>query len=210
MDLRLAGRMRERRSPSLKKNPFPSGRGQGEGNPPCYNLTMPEKRSVVTAKRFSSGFTYEGYVAQIERNRDAFHKFLERGQLLPEDKAFFQKAGKAKGGFSRMLVISEDWCPYAVRAVPLMEHIAGAAGAEMRVFTRDGNPDIMKEFLNRGKFESIPVAVFYTDDMKEICRWIEKPGTMELKLEATLPKRQDFQQESAREMRLLLAEKLGL
>jgi hypothetical protein len=170
---------------------------------------MTEKHSVVTRERFSSGFTYKEYVAQIERNSDGFSQFYERGKLSPDDIAFFSKAGRIKDGFAKMLVISEDWCPYAVRGVPVMARIAEAAKAEMRIFTRDANLDIMKQFLHQGKFMTIPVAVFYTDDLTEICRWIEKPGTVVLKPDENLPARKDFQQECAREMRLLLAAQLG-
>ena len=171
---------------------------------------MAEKNTSITLKRYTSGFTYREYIAQIQRNSEDFAQYYERGHLSADDRAFFQRAGQVHGGFARLLVISEDWCPYAIRAVPVMARIAEAAGAEIRVFTRDDNPDIMQQFLNQGKFNSIPVAAFYTDDMKELCRWIEKPGTVMIRPDNTLPPRQDFQQESAREMRLLLAECLDL
>lgn len=170
---------------------------------------MTEKHPVVTQERFISGFTYKEYVAQIERNSDGFQQFYEKGGLSADDKAFFSKSGRIKDGFAKMLVISEDWCPYAIRAVPVMAHIAAAAKAELRIFTRDANLDIMKQFLHQGRFMTIPVAVFFTNDLSEICRWIEKPGMVVLKPDENLPVRKDFQQECAREMRLLLSAKLG-
>jgi hypothetical protein len=182
----------------------------------------PVKRSVVTAERFASGHKYTEYLAKIRQNRERFEQYHAAGLLLAGDEAFFRLAGQS--GLSRILVISEDWCPYAVRGVPVVERIASAAGAEMRIFPRDENLDIMKEFLLQDKFMSIPVAVFYTDGLKEICRWIERPGLVDLDrqgtqkrkadaaglAEQTQSKRPDWQQEAAREMRILLAAKLEL
>jgi acyl-CoA reductase-like NAD-dependent aldehyde dehydrogenase len=34
---------------------------------------------------------------------------------------------------------------------------------------------MMNEFLKNGEFMSIPVAVFYDENMEEIARWIERP-----------------------------------
>ena len=43
-------------------------------------------------------------------------------------------------------------------------------------FPSDKNLDIINEFLNQGKYQSIPVCVFYTADLKYIAHWIERPA----------------------------------
>ena len=53
--------------------------------------------------------------------------------------------------------------------------VEGAPNVEMRVFLRDQNPDLMDQYLNRGIFRSIPVFVFFDQDMKEVARFIERP-----------------------------------
>jgi hypothetical protein len=102
------------------------------------------------------------------------------------------------------------------------------------MFPRDSNLDIMNEFLNQGKFMSIPVCVFFTKDLKEICRWVERPESankeraqieaatrkempaaseQDLRLamrERLAGKQPAWQKESIREMRQVLAEKLGI
>ncbi len=195
---------------------------------------MAEKKSVVTPERFASGFTYKDYLAQIKANKDRFEEYYATGQLSAGDKAFFRKAAKAPNGVARMLVLGEDWCPDAYRGIPLMARIAEASGIEMRIFPRDQNLDIMDEFLSRGEFRSIPVAVFYTRDLQQICHWIErpesanqerarileevkkeKPGASEQELRTIVGERARarfpaWQQESAREMRQMLSKKLGI
>ncbi len=195
---------------------------------------MKAKRSVVTPERFASGFTYKDYIAQIKVNKDQFEKYYVTGQLSAEDKNFFRKAAQSPNGIGKMMVLGEDWCPDAFRGIPLMARITEAAGVEMRIFPRDGNLDIMNEFLKDGQFMSIPVAVFYTKDLRYICHWIERPESanqerakIEAEVKAATPNASEpeirkairertqsrypaWQQESVREMRQMLTKKLGL
>src|SRR5215510_12126299 len=78
----------------------------------------------------------------------------------------------------RVLVISEEWSPDCRRDVPMLARLAEAGGLELRIFNRDGakilatrrpdpenrdgNWDIMAEFMNvkdGGEWASLPVAV---------------------------------------------------
>jgi hypothetical protein len=195
---------------------------------------MTEKPSAVTPERFVSGFTYQDYIAQVKVNKNQFEKYYATGQLSAEDARFFRKASQARNGVAKMLVLGEDWCPDVFRGLPVMARIAEAAGIEMRIFPRDQNLDIMNEFLNQGKFMSMPVAVFYTKDLRHICHWIERPASANrerTQIEADVRKDKPqtgapevqmvirerlqarypaWQQESIREMRQMLSEKMGL
>ena len=86
----------------------------------------------------------------------------------------------------------------------------------------------------KSQFQSIPVMVFYTRDQQELCHWIERPeladkeqaqiaadvkkanpGASEQEIrtkmrERTGAKQPDWQQESIREWRQMLAKKLGV
>jgi hypothetical protein len=195
---------------------------------------MTEKPSAVTPERFVTGFTYQGYVAQVKVNKSQFEKYYATGQLSAADAQFFRQASRAPNGVAKILVLGEDWCPDVFRGLPVMARIAEAAGIEMRIFPRDQNLDIMNEFLNQGKFMSLPVAVFYTKDLRHICHWIERPASANrerAQIEADVRKERPqageqeiqmairerlqakyplWQQESVREMRQMLSEKLGL
>jgi hypothetical protein len=100
------------------------------------------------------------------------------------------------GGPARILVISEDWSSDCRRDVPALARLAEACGLELRIFNRDGakvlgtrrpdpaaapdaNHDLMLEFMNTkngSEWASVPVAVFYTKDFREIHRYIEYPA----------------------------------
>lgn len=193
---------------------------------------MTDKTSVVTPERFASGLTYQDYLSQIKVNRDNFDQYYGTVQLSTEDTAFFRKTVEA--GTTKMLVLGEDWCPDVYRGMPVMAHISEASGMEMRVFPRDKNLDIMNEFLNQGEFMSIPVAVFYTKDLRYICHWIERPklamqerAKIEADVKREMPNANDqeiraatrernqtrypaWQEESVSEIRQMLAEHIGV
>jgi hypothetical protein len=91
-------------------------------------------------------------------------------------------------------VISEDWSSDCRRDVPYLARIAEAGGLELRIFTRDGdtmlmkglpepgaggNGDLVREFANEKKgqkWATVPVAVFFTEDFRELYRYIEYPA----------------------------------
>jgi hypothetical protein len=190
--------------------------------------------SVVTPERYNAGFTYPFYLTQIKVNKENFLNFYTSAQLSKEDAAFFQQAARISGGIGKILVLGEDWCPDVTRGLPVAVRIAEAADVELRIFPRDANMDIMNEFLNRGEFASIPVIVFYSKDLREICHWIERPevanrdmvqireqiqkempSASEQDVRSALRQRMmgrypEWQRESTREMREMLAERLKI
>jgi hypothetical protein len=190
--------------------------------------------SVVTPQRFAAGMTYQAFIGQIKVNRDKFDEYYRTASVSADDAAFFKKAVAMPGGAARVLVLGEDWCPDVYRGLPVIARIAEASGMELAVFPRDANLDIMNEFLNQGQFQSIPTVVFFTKDTRYIAHWTERPTfanteraaiTEAVKREMpalvdqafrdemrkrTLPRYPAWQQESVKEIRALLASKLGM
>ena len=140
---------------------------------------MARETSVVTPQRFSEGFNYVDYLAQIKVNKARFDGFYDGFQLTEEDASFFQELVSRPDGPAKMMVVGEDWCGDVVRGMPVLARIAEAGGMAMSVFPRDLHHDIMNEFLKEGQWMSIPVAVFYTKDHRYICHWIERPAVAE-------------------------------
>jgi thioredoxin family protein len=96
------------------------------------------------------------------------------------------------GGPARVLAISEEWSSDCRRDIPVIARVAATAGLDLRIFPRDGqrfsaapapdpespNADLMGQYLNRRDgqtFQSIPVIVFFSSDMRELYRYIEFP-----------------------------------
>jgi hypothetical protein len=187
-------------------------------------------RSVVTAERFATGLTYAEYTGRIQRNQAKFEYNYDKTRLADEDVRVLRELASRSEGPARVLALAEDWCPDVFRGLPVMARIAEAAGTELRIFPRDENLDIMNEFLNQGKHQSIPVFVFYTHEQRYLAHWIERPALANEQMhlvnaifrgktaEEALPEYERFQQgevwaswrqETVREIRELLVRVCG-
>ena len=183
-------------------------------------MTTSSSQSVVTPERFESGRTYEDYFAYIgseenlareapggrprQNNTERFQRNFDEFEITDEEAVRLQALPKLK-----MLVIGEDWCPDVFRGAPALGKIAACAGWEARFFQRDDNSDIIQAFLNKkddSEFESIPVAVLYTEDHKYVGHFIERPAVANEHM-AEMQKRFTRQEgESEDEMRTRLRE----
>src|SRR5262245_1070619 len=141
-----------------------------------------------------------GSVGGPRRDQTAiFRERYARARLSDAQTAAIKWLAARPGGPANILVISEDWSSDCRRDVPMLARLAEAADLEMRIFNRDGkkilssrtpdpastpdaNYDLMAQFLNEkngGRWASVPVAAFYTKDMRELCRYIEYPSMYE-------------------------------
>jgi hypothetical protein len=128
-------------------------------------------------------------------NSAIFRERYARTQLNDQQTAAIKWLAAQPGGPAKILVISEDWSSDCRRDVPMLARLAEAGGLELRIFNRDGsrilavrrpdpsnrdgNHDLMAEFMNAkdgGEWASLPVAVFYTKDFRELHRYIEFPA----------------------------------
>jgi hypothetical protein len=129
-------------------------------------------------------------------NSAVFRERYARTRLGDHQTAAITWLAAQPGGPAKILVLSEDWSSDCRRDVPALARLAEAGGMELRIFNRDGqkilgtrrpdpaaapdaNHDLMLEFMNRktgGEWASLPVAVFYTKDFRELHRYIEYPA----------------------------------
>lgn len=131
--------------------------------------------SVITYERFKKGKTFQEYLDSGIRNRDLFLENYEKTILTEEQVAALKELAARPDGPDHIVVIGEDWCPDVYRGLGVAQRMAEAMGAELRFFERDQNKDMMREYLNKGEFESIPVFIFYDRNHREICHFIERP-----------------------------------
>lgn len=148
---------------------------------------MLEATTVVTPARFEQGLRYADFVAQATVNRDKFELYYQQSALTADDIAFFKKATAAPNGVAKILALAEAWCGDVFRELPSAARIAEATGADLRIFLRDQNPDIMDEFLsNEGKSRAIPVFVFYTKETRYITHFTERSAGAHAELAAIM------------------------
>ena len=130
---------------------------------------------AVTIDRFAQGMTFEQYVAQMSENRDKFMANYEKVQISAADRAAICGIGVPLN----VLILTEDWCGDALTYVPVLGRLAACAGNwNLRIFKRDENLDLADQYLNFGKFRSVPVVVFFDEQMRELGRFIERPASV--------------------------------
>lgn len=128
---------------------------------------------AVTQERFNEGLTYQQYVDQMTQNKDRFIENEGKVQLKPDDVAAFKNIPERLN----VLVIAEDWCGDVIAGLPVLGKLADASGKlNIRVFLRDQNEDLINQYLKEGKFKSIPVIVFFDQQMRELGHFIERPA----------------------------------
>jgi hypothetical protein len=138
-------------------------------------------------KREASG------AGRSERWSDFLRTAYDATELSDAQQAAWRWLIAQPGGPGRVLAISEEWSSDCRRDIPLIAKVADVVGLELRIFPRDGqrfssapepnasgspNADLMAQYLNRRggtTFQSIPVIVFFTRDMRELYRYIEFP-----------------------------------
>jgi hypothetical protein len=151
----------------------------------------------LAREAFGGYFPDGGSVGAPRKDNSAvFRERYARTRLSDQQTAAIRWLGAQPGGPAKILVISEDWSSDCRRDLPILARLAEAGGLELRIFNRDGrkilgtrrpdptiapdaNHDLMLEFLNRkdgGEWASVPVAVFYTKDFRELHRYIEYPA----------------------------------
>jgi hypothetical protein len=129
----------------------------------------------LNSERFHAAPTFEDYLAGVEKNRDLWHGVYERVRL-PDD---LMAEAQSLSGPWHLLALSEDWCGDAVNTLPAVARLADAAGWDMRVMSRDENPDLMDAHLTNGRSRSIPVVIVYDEDFREIGWWGPRPGELQ-------------------------------
>jgi hypothetical protein len=125
--------------------------------------------------RWDKGITYDAFKGAMTRNQERFAQNESRVTLDPETVRQFRSLPEGV----RILVLAEDWCGDVVANLPVLGRLAQEVPTlDVRVFLRDQNLDLMERWLNQGKYQSIPVFVFFDRDFRELGHWIERPASV--------------------------------
>lgn len=125
--------------------------------------------------RWDTGLTYDAFKAAMTRNQERFAQNEARVLVDPETLRTFKSLPQPL----RVLVLAEDWCGDVVANLPILGRLAKEVPTlDVRIFYRDENLDLMERWLNQGKYQSIPVFVFFDQSFRELGHWIERPASV--------------------------------
>ena len=130
---------------------------------------------TVDLARWDKGITYDEFKAAMTRNQERFAENESRVALDPETVRTVKSLPKPL----RVLVLAEDWCGDVIANLPILGRLEKEVPTlDLRVFYRDQNLDLMERWLNQGKYQSIPVFVFFDENFRELGHWIERPASV--------------------------------
>lgn len=128
---------------------------------------------TITQQRFAQGQTYDAWKAAMTRNREQVEANEQGVTLSPDQLAPFRRRPL------HVVVLAADWCGDVVANLPVLARIAAQAPElDLRIFDRDGNNDLMVQYLNQGQFKSIPVVAFFDASWREVGVFIERPASV--------------------------------
>lgn len=140
---------------------------------------------------FKNSQPLDQYIAAMTENKEnleaIYHSFS-----LPQDDDRLEKIKSLN--YSKVLVITEDWCGDAMMNVPILKHISESLNLEVRVFHRDENTDLIDQYLTNGTARSIPIFVFLNDDFEQETVWGPRARQVQHFVEETrsdLPQKDD-------------------
>ncbi|HEX6817780.1 MAG TPA: thioredoxin family protein [Ktedonobacterales bacterium] len=130
---------------------------------------------AVTRERLNQGMTYDQYKSQMTRNQERFEANEQSVKPTAQQLAPVKNLPQPLD----VLVLAEDWCGDVIDNLPILGRLAQESGKlNLHVFLRDQNLDLIDQYLNQGKFRSIPVFVFFDGNLNELGRFIERPESV--------------------------------
>jgi hypothetical protein len=126
-------------------------------------------------ERFEGADTFQEFLRTVQAHEALWHQIFERARLPPEAR---QAAEEIKGRW-HLLVLAEDWCGDAVHILPYLARLEEAFPAfQVRILSRDENPDLMDAHLTSGT-RSIPVVIILDREFREVAWWGPRPQPLQ-------------------------------
>lgn len=110
----------------------------------------------------------EEYIDQMKENKENLLSIYKSFKFLESDERI-EKLKKTN--YSKVLVITEDWCGDAMMNLPILKHISEQLSLEVRVFHRDDDTRLIDQYLTNGKSRSIPIFVFMNESYEQVTVW---------------------------------------
>jgi thiol-disulfide isomerase/thioredoxin len=126
--------------------------------------------------RYGSALTFEQFVEGAQSNQDMWRSVYRLAKIPPE---LIERASDVPGKWY-LLALVEDWCGDAVNTIPIIARLAEEVpNLELRLLTRDENPDIMDAHLSPTGGRAIPIVMVLDDDHEEQAWWGSRPRELQ-------------------------------
>lgn len=142
---------------------------------------------MMNAARYSGGTPFADFVERATQYEELWRLGWKRAMVPAELMADLVGVR----GPLHLVNLNEDWCFDAISTTPAIAKLAELLPcADLRVFGRDTNPDLMDAHLSgpRGTSRAIPVVIVYDDEWRERGWWGSRPRPLQEWVETEGPK----------------------
>ncbi len=130
---------------------------------------------MMDRSRFESAQTFTQFVESATNLAELWHIGAKRAEIEARIVCDLEKVSRR----INIAILNEDWCLDAVGSVPYIAKLADLiAPLEVRLLGREANPDLMDSHLTNGG-RSIPLAIVYDEDWREIGTWGPRPAPLQ-------------------------------
>lgn len=144
--------------------------------------------------RYCAAQPFSRFLDTVEANADLWRSLAGRASVP----VGMVERVRAAGGKWHLLVIAEDWCGDAVNTLPVLARLAEAAeNVELRVVSRDENPDLMDAHRSPRGAAAIPVVMILDEGFVERAWWGSRPSMLQAWIDdvgAAMPKEQRYRE----------------
>lgn len=149
----------------------------------------------MTRKRRYCGATpFSNFLDGVEANADLWRSIARRAEVPDGD----VERVRALGQRWHLLVLTEDWCGDAVNTLPVLAKLADIAdNLDLRVLSRDANPDLMDAHLAPNGARAVPVVIALDADFVERGFWGSRPSPLKHWVESegmSMPKEERYRE----------------
>jgi hypothetical protein len=133
---------------------------------------------MMNAARYSSGLPFDDFVERATKYEELWRIGWKRAEVPA---ALVAELVNVRGPL-HMVNLNEDWCFDAISTTPSIAKLAELLpAADLRVFGRDANPDLMDAHLSgpQGLSRAIPVVIVYDDHWRERGWWGSRPRPLQ-------------------------------
>lgn len=130
---------------------------------------------IAMQSRYDGARTLTEFVADAVANRELWIAFTARASA-PADLLARVNALPTR---RHLLVLAEDWCGDAVNTIPALGALVdGSHTLDMRLLSRDANPELMSAHLTAGS-RSMPVVIVLDEHFQELGWWGPRPSPLQ-------------------------------
>ncbi|MEP7381274.1 MAG: thioredoxin family protein [Gemmatimonadota bacterium] len=130
---------------------------------------------IVTPERFDAALDFDAYLTTVVANSTLWRSVHRTAHVSDEAVA---RAREVPGRL-KLLALTEDWCGDAVNSLPIIARLVDQVPTmELRLLSRDANPDLMDSHLS-GASQSIPVVMIFEEEMTELGWWGPRPTALQ-------------------------------